>query len=45
MPLPYTLTNKQYQVLLGLYNELPAEFARLSGEALTAFYLRLYKKD
>ncbi len=38
------LTDKQYQILLDLYNELTDEFYRISDECKKAFYDRLYYK-
>ena len=36
------LTNKQYQVLLDLFNECNEEFYNLSEEIINAFYDRLF---
>lgn len=43
MPSPTEdLTDKQYQILLGLYNELNGEFWRLSTYTIALFFNRLY---
>lgn len=38
-----TLTEKQYQLLLDLYHELPDAFNALPQIVLSAYYERLYR--
>lgn len=39
------LTDKQYQILLDLFNELNEDFFRISLSTISAFYDRLYDKS
>ena len=38
------LSDKQYAVLLDIFNELPEEFTRISADTKSAFFDRLYQK-